>query len=778
MTNITESTPWVKRQALDEAASTKSSNHRPHGEGPSHLEAPAASAPAPAPRRLARPLARAGEVERVLGERLAERDLDDLRASGLSDWTIYRNDLYTETNPRKVAALINWRPNFAGQDPPWHCQGGALVFPYRDWGGKTTSFARVRPHYPRTRNGDPVKYEQPAGASPRAYYPRDSLPLLRDGTSPLFLVEGEKKAKALGQLGLAAVGIGGVWCWKPGGKEELIPDLAVIPLAGRDVYIVFDWDPKEQTRQHTFGSARRLARVLKAAGAREVYWVELPPGPRGRKQGPDDFLVTLGDAGPDALRALVDEARPVPAVIGYRSLTSAEGQTVVNNAHRFATDYDAVARWAGPWDKWLLWDGRHWQLDQALAVEPKAALVAAGLFREIYALIEAAKAAGKKPKLPLAKLFAFAQKSSSAAGIRGMVALARPYLAIDPADLDADPWLFNVENGTIDLRTGELREHRKEDFITKLAPVRYDADATWPLWGAFLERVFAGNAELIGYVRRLVGYCLTGVTEEHVLPFLHGAGANGKTTLVETVLRLFGTDYAMKAAPDLLMAKKNDAHPTERADLFGKRFVACVETEEGRRLAEALVKELTGGDRVRARRMREDFWEFAPTHHLWLAGNHKPVVTGADHGIWRRLKLIPFDVVIPEAEQDKGLPAKLAGELPGILNWALAGCREWQARGLGEPGAVRAATSGYAVEMDLVGQFLEECCEVGPNFVAEATALLNAFRERFPDDPHTQRAFGDRLREKGFQNRDPATKKHYRAGSGRVLWRGLRLLGR
>jgi len=223
------------------------------------------------------------------------------------------------------------------------------------------------------------------------------------------------------------------------------------------------------------------------------------------------------------------------------------------------------------------------------------------------------------------------------------------------------------------------------------------------VWRTFLEKIFAGKDELIGYMQRLVGYCLTGVTEEHILPFLYGTGANGKSTLVETILKLMGPDYAMKAAPDLLMAKRGESHPTDRADLFGRRFVACIETEESRHMAEALVKEITGGDRMRARRMREDFWEFTPTHHVWLAGNHKPVIFGTDHGIWRRLKLIPFDVVIPDAEQDKKLPSKLAGELPGILNWAIAGCLDWRQGGMREPSIIHAVTGKYAAEMDEVG---------------------------------------------------------------------------
>lgn len=372
-------------------------------------------------------------------------------------------------------------------------------------------------------------------------------------------------------------------------------------------------------------------------------------------------------------------------------------------------------------------------------------------------------------------MFAHAKHSNSRDGIHAMIAMAASDLAIGSEELDTDPWLFNVENGTIDLRTGEMREHRREDFITKMAPVSFDPVADCPLWLKFLDQIFQDHTELPTYMQRLVGYCLTGVTEEHVLPFLHGVGANGKSTFIETVLKVFGFDYAMKAAPDLLMAKRGESHPTDRADLFGKRFVACVETEEGRRMAEALTKELTGGDRVRARRMREDFWEFTPTHHVWLAGNHKPTIVGTDNGIWRRIKLIPFDVVIPDAEQDKKLPAKLADELPGILNWALAGCLDWQREGMREPAIVQAATSEYSEEMDEVGQFIDDFCQRG-DFMAPGGELFKAFQEAVPNSRINNHSFGARLRQKGFLNHDPATGKEYRTNKGKKGWKGLRLL--
>src|SRR5215213_4388400 len=373
-------------------------------------------------------------------------------------------------------------------------------------------------------------------------------------------------------------------------------------------------------------------------------------------------------------------------------------RTDYGNAERFVDEHGGSVCWCGPWRKFLVYDGRHWV--RADTGEDERLLKST--VRGIYA--EASEAEDSQERKAIAD---HAKRSESAKRINDALRLARsePGIPILPHELDADPWLLNVLNGTVDLRTRELRPHDRRDLITKLAPVEYDPDAKAPNFEAFLARILPSEA-LRRFVQRAIGYAATGVVSEEVLVILYGVGANGKSTLVNILMEALG-DYAMQAAPELLLAKRG-SHPTELADLFGARFVASVEVDEGRRLAEGLVKQLTGRDPIKARRMREDFWEFEPTHTVFLATNHRPEVRGTDHAIWRRIRLVPFEETIPKDEQDKKLAEKLRGEMPGILAWIVQGCLAYQQDGLGEPDKVRAATLDYRSEMDVLAGFIED----------------------------------------------------------------------
>jgi putative DNA primase/helicase len=446
----------------------------------------------------------------------------------------------------------------------------------------------------------------------------------------------------------------------------------------------------------------------------------------------------------------------------HTSRRDPEHLTDLGNAERLVRRHGQDIRFCFLWRGWFAWDGTRWAEDDT----GRVARAAKDTIRHLFTEAAAIEDRGHREELARHAL-----RSEAGGRLEAMISLAEsePGIPIRPAELDADPWAFNVSNGTLDLRTGGLREHRREDLITKLAPVAFDPAATCPRWLAFLERIFAGNQDIAGFVQRLAGYGLTGGIAEHILSIFYGPGSNGKTTLCETLLSLWG-DYGGPAAPDLLMAKRDDTHPTGVADLHGKRLVVSQEVGEGRRLHETLVKQLTGGDTIKARRMRQDYWQFRPTHKLILYTNHKPIVRGTDHAIWRRIALVPFTVTIPEEEQDKELTEKLAAELPGILNWALEGCRAWQQGGLRPPPDVRAATEQYRQEEDDLGEFLAECTVAEAGATIDAATVYQLYQgwalgHGLTDkEKMTQTMFGRRLGERFTRERP----------GGRWRYRGLR----
>ncbi len=314
---------------------------------------------------------------------VSKNDLENLRASGLTDETIRANGLHSERDSMKLATLLNRLPERPGKEIPQFLWLGGLVIPYYDLQEKN-GFCRIRPLVPRTRNGESVKYEHPVGEPCRAYLPKASRAKLRNGESIVHFTEGEKKTLLLSQVGFLAVGLGGVWCWKKKGTDELIDDLAAICWKDRVAYIVFDYDKKAATRQQTALAAKRLAKALRKAGAKEVYIVDLPPTPDGEKQGVDDFVVRCG---PRAYSKLVEQAQPAPILNAYQPITKAEGRTDTTNAARLVAKHGEDVRWVGPWDKWLIWDGTHWKKDQALGIDLKAKDIAADLFTEIAAVL-------------------------------------------------------------------------------------------------------------------------------------------------------------------------------------------------------------------------------------------------------------------------------------------------------------------------------------------------------------------------------------------------------
>ncbi len=435
--------------------------------------------------------------------------------------------------------------------------------------------------------------------------------------------------------------------------------------------------------------------------------------------------------------------------------------TDLGNAERLAQRYGDNIRYVAEWGRFLVWDGKRWVMDSEEHLRIKH--LAKQTVRTIYG--EAEKAEQDTERKAIAN---HAKASESNNRIRGMVdsLKSEPFVAVQVKQLDGDPYLLNVNNGTLNLRTGELQAHKRADLITKIAPVDYHEDATAPTFEAFLREILPSEP-VQGFMQRVIGYSLNGTTEEHKLPILHGAGANGKGTLLNTILAVVG-DYGMQAANELLMARRN-SHTTDLTDLFGKRFVINQETEQGQRLNESLVKQMTGGDRIRARRMRENNWEFQATHTLMLATNHKPVIRGTDNAIWRRLRLVPFTVEIPEHEQDHKLPEKLMAELPGILAWAVRGHMEWQQNGLGEPQEVTRATGDYRSDMDTLSGFIGDTCVVHPNARVKAQALYDAYVEwcdASRESAMKKKEFKEQMVRRGFTHKRARTGAYHYFGLG------------
>ena len=416
--------------------------------------------------------------------------------------------------------------------------------------------------------------------------------------------------------------------------------------------------------------------------------------------------------------------------------------------------------WCDIWGCWLIWDGKRWKTDN---------------HREIYDYAHKLvgfylKKALDTPDAREQQFWMDVAKSSSAnSKQKNVVDMLKSQVPTHPDELDTQPMLLNCGNGTIDLETGKLEKHRQQDLITKITNTNYDPDAKCSRWIKFLDEIFNSNQNLIKFMQRAVGYALTSEIREHVLLVLHGTGRNGKSTLLETMIDILG-DYAKPSAPDLLMQKRNDTHPTEIAELKGMRLVACVETEEGHRLKEGLVKRLTGGDTQKGRFIHQDWFEFRQTHKLFLAVNRKPDIRGTDEGIWSRIRLIPFDVEIDDNKQDPKLMQKLIKEAPGILAWAVQGCLDWQKEGLGNPQEVRQASTDWREDADVIGRFIEDRCIIKESATAPGGLLYSEYKlwcDSQGERPNSNKIFAEKLREKGYE------KDQTRKGA---IWKGIGLL--
>lgn len=413
-------------------------------------------------------------------------------------------------------------------------------------------------------------------------------------------------------------------------------------------------------------------------------------------------------------------------------------------AHRLADD----ARYVAGWGRWFRWQGHRWLADDTLATADDA-----------RAICREAAAACSEPRT--------AEWIASRNTIMAVEQLARSdrRLAATINQWDADIWALNTPGGLVDLRESKIRTQLPADHVTKSTAVAPAVSgASCPRWLQFLARVTGGQQDLVDFLQKVVGYCLSGDTGAHALFFAYGTGANGKSVFINTISGILG-DYATSAPMEAFMASGNDRHPTELADLRGARLVTATETEEGRRWAEARIKQLTGGDPIKARFMRQDFFEYLPQFKLFIAGNHKPALRGVDEAMRRRLHLIPFTVTIPPAERDAGLTDALKAEWPAILAWALEGCAIYRDEGLCPPPIVKDATALYLEGEDEFALWFEDRCDLNPNSFVASSALFASWKgwaDRAGAFVGSQKRFTQTMETHGY--------RYERRNQGRGFW--------
>ncbi len=438
--------------------------------------------------------------------------------------------------------------------------------------------------------------------------------------------------------------------------------------------------------------------------------------------------------------------------------------TDVGNVERFVAMFKDTVKYCAVYKKWFVWNGKLWQQDDGTIIE-----YAIHCVRSIYPYADMLPEGDKRKAL-----MQHAIRSENGNKIKLLISLAsgKKELQAAPELWDANPWLLNCHNGTLNLKTGKLQEFNKSDYITRICSTNYDENCPTPLWEILLNAVSQGDAETKLYIQKAFGYSLTGDISEQVVFIIYGNGSNGKSTMLNIFSEVMNT-YAQSTQSDTFMQKKNESVNNDIARLKGARFVTAIEMEENKRMAESLIKAMTGGDKLVTRFLYGEFFEYVPQFKVFLAVNHKPIIRDTTNSIWRRLKLIPFPNIFTEKDRDKHFANKItAKELPGILAWAVKGCLLWQTEGLVEPTCVKRATIGYKSEMDSFAAFFDECCEVKEDGHVTNKMLRATYDEWCRENGEyalTQRPFSQKLLEEGFEKR--------RIPSGLYEWRGFVLRG-
>lgn len=579
---------------------------------------------------------------------------------------------------------------------------------------------------------------RPWDARRRKTAPPDPRPLYNQpgiaGAALVVLVEGEKCAQSLIDAGIAAT-------TAMHGANAPVDKTDWAPLAGKAVLI---WPDRDKPG---WEYATQAAQAILSAGAKSCH-ILYPPEDAAEGWDAADAVAEGFDVaaflthGPRLqMHDVAEDAEPV--VSSDESVWGTEDALALAFTRRYHRDWRYVAAWG----RWLVWDGHRWRTEDTLA--------ATDLIRCVcrHAAVHA-----DNPKI--------AAKLATSGTVGGVERLARADRrhAATTAEWDDDPWLLNTPGGVVDLRTGRQRTHDRADRMTKITTAT--PSGVCPIWQQFLVEVTGGDADLQAYLQRMAGYTLTGSTQEHALFFLYGTGANGKSVFVNTLATILG-DYAANAPMDTFMETRTDRHPTDMAGLRGARFVAAIETEQGRRWAESKVKNLTGGDKISARFMRQDFFEFFPQFKLVVAGNHKPAIRNIDEAMKRRLHLIPFTITVPPERRDKHLQQKLLAERDGILAWAVQGCLDWQRLGrLDPPQQVLEATEEYFEAEDALGRWLDERCVRETNAKSLSAELFNDWKQwadAAGEFIGSQKRFSDLLITRGVEKwRNPSGLRGFR----------------
>ena len=429
----------------------------------------------------------------------------------------------------------------------------------------------------------------------------------------------------------------------------------------------------------------------------------------------------------------------------------------VGNANRLINKHGVNIRYIHEHKTWIYWSDGRWEFDKDGDIFRRAQDTILAIHTEVAETDHDTRSALSK----------FALRSENKKSLDNMIAIARTdkEVVMSQSDLDKDHYLLGVANGIVDLITGELRCSNRSDLITKRAHVTHSIDAKCPRWLKFINEIMDNDKELVDYLQKIVGYSLTGNTTEQKFFFLHGFGANGKSVFIETISNLLG-DYSMQTPVSTLMTKATGAINNDVARLKGARFVAATETQEHSKFNESELKQLTGGDTITARFLHQEFFQFLPEFKLWISGNHKPV-SGDGYGIWRRLILIPFNVKFAKKDRDNKLTEKLKQELPGVLNWAIAGCIKWQKEGLKTPDAIQSAISEYKSEMDTVQQWIDDCWETNSATDSEikSTELYRSYINWAAQNGEyyklTQNKLGRKLIERGVKTKRRSNGNHY-----------------